>query len=106
MHLNGTHDDLNAATELLAKTFGDGGDAQVELSRALVRSTVQLTAEGMREAVYIMEACGSDGVLLVNSILEMKNHQNPGAGKKLVEAIKALSLFEHLRGFNLNLGGK
>lgn len=97
---------LGIAASNLAAMFGDGADAQADLSKALVRSTVQLTAEGMREAVFITEACGPEGVALVNYILEMKNHQNPGAGKKLVEAIKALSLFEHLRGFNLNLGGK
>ena len=56
--------------------------------------------------MYIVEACGPEGVQLVDYLLRMKNHQNPGAGRKIVEAIKALSLFEHLRGFNLNLGGK
>lgn len=83
-----------------------GADAQADLSAALIRSTVQLTADGMREALYIIEACGPEGVYLVDQVLKMKNHQNPGAGKRLVEAIKSLALYEHLKGFNLNLGGK
>lgn len=84
----------------------DGVDAQSKLADALVRSTVQLTAEGMREAMFILEACGPDGVVFLDEILKLKNHQSAGATKRFVEAIKSLSLYEHLKGFNLNLGGK
>lgn len=83
-----------------------GADAQADLAAALVRSTVQLTQEGLREALFIVEACGSEGYLMVEYVLQMKQHQSPGSIKKLIEAIKALALYEHLKGFNLNLGGK
>lgn len=83
-----------------------GADAQADLAAALVRSTVQLTQEGLREALFIVEACGSDGYQMVEYVLQMKQHQSPGSIKKLIEAIKALALYEHLKGFNLNLGGK
>lgn len=83
-----------------------GADAQADLAAAIVRSTVQLNEDGLKEALYIIEACGSEGYTLVSNLLKMKNHQAPGAMGKLVEALKAISLFEYLRGFNLNLGGK
>lgn len=83
-----------------------GADAQADLAAALVRSTVQLTEDGLREALFIVEACGSDGLAMVSYMIDMKAHQSPGAMKKLIEAIKALALYEHLKGFNLNLGGK
>lgn len=83
-----------------------GADAQADLAAALVRSTVQMTEDGLREALFIIEACGPDGFAMVNYIIDMKQHQSPGSIKKLIEAIKALALYEHLKGFNLNLGGK
>jgi hypothetical protein len=83
-----------------------GADAQADLAAALVRSTVQLTEDGLREALFIVEACGMEGLSMINYVMEMKQHQSPGSIKKLIEAIKALALYEHLKGFNLNLGGK
>lgn len=83
-----------------------GADAQADLAAALVRSTVQMTEDGLREALFIIECCGPDGFAMVNYIIDMKQHQSPGSIKKLIEAIKALALYEHLKGFNLNLGGK
>jgi hypothetical protein len=83
-----------------------GADAQADLAAALVRSTVQLTEDGLREALFIVEACGPEGFAMVQYMIDMKQHQSPGSIKKLIEAIKALALYEHLKGFNLNLGGK
>jgi hypothetical protein len=83
-----------------------GADAQADLAAALVRSTVQLTEDGLREALFIIEACGAEGFAMVQFTIDMKQHQSPGSIKKLIEAIKALALYEHLKGFNLNLGGK
>lgn len=83
-----------------------GADAQADLAAALVRSTVQLTGEGLREALFIIECCGPEGFAMVQYMIDMKQHQSPGSIKKLIEAIKALALYEHLKGFNLNLGGK
>jgi hypothetical protein len=71
-----------------------------------VLPSTQLTEAGLMEALFIIEACGPDGFAMVNFVIDMKQHQSPGSIKKLIEAIKALALYEHLKGFNLNLGGK
>jgi hypothetical protein len=83
-----------------------GADAQADLAQALIRSTVQVNAAGLRELMFIRLYAGEQGVLFVDQLLRDKAHQNPGALKRFTEAIKALALFDHLKGFNLNLGGK
>lgn len=83
-----------------------GADAQADLAAAIIRASVQVNAAGMRELAFIRLYAGRDGELFVIQLLKDKNHQNPGALKRFVEALKALSLFDHLKGFNLNLGGK
>lgn len=83
-----------------------GADAQSDLAQALVRSSVQVNSEGMREMMFIRLYAGQAGIEFVQQLLIDKHHQNPGAIKRITEALKALSLFEYLKGFNLNLGGK
>lgn len=83
-----------------------GADAQADLAAAIIRASVQVNAAGMRELAFIRLYAGRDGEMFVVQLLKDKNHQNPGALKRFVEALKALSLFDHLKGFNLNLGGK
>lgn len=95
-----------AGTSLAALPGQVGADAQADLAAAIIRSSVQVNAAAMREMAFIRLYAGPAGVLFVEQLLLDKHHQNPGAMKRFVEAVKALSLFEHLRGFNLNLGGK
>lgn len=85
---------------------GAGSDAQADLAAAVVRSSVQVSASGMRELSFIRLYAGLEGRLFVEQLIQDKNHQNPGAGKKFVEALKALSLYDYMKGVNLNLGGK
>lgn len=85
---------------------GSGSDAQADLSAAVVRSSVQVSAAGMRELSFIRLYAGLDGQMFVEQLLRDKNHQNPGAIKRFTEALKALSLYDYMKGVNLNLGGK
>lgn len=82
-------------------------DAQAALANALVDSLVQVNAKGLREIVFLSEYLGPEQAMQFLGVWkEYKRHQIPGALKRLVEAIKALSLSEFMRGVNLNLGQK
>lgn len=82
-------------------------DAQAALANALVDSLVQVNQKGLRELVFICEYLGpAQGLEFLSVWHKYKRHQTPGALKRLVEAIKALSLSEFMRGVNLNLGQK
>lgn len=81
-------------------------DAQAALAEALVDSLVQFNAKAVRELAFIEQYLGPDALPLVHSLYRHKRHQIPGATRKLVDAIKALSLSEFMRGVNVNLGGK
>lgn len=105
-----------SALEAFGKALGgaDGSsaelasaDAQAALSTALVESLVQFDKSGLRELVFLQEYMGQQaGLEFVGRVVRYKRHQTPGALKRLVEAIKALSLHEFMRGMNLNIGGK
>jgi len=83
-----------------------GADAQVDLARAMVRASVQLPARAIQELTFIRIYAGVEGSALVEQLLRDKHHANAGALKLFSEGIKSLALFDHLKGFNLNLGGK
>ena len=61
-----------------------GADAQADLDQALIRSTVQVNAAGLRELMFIRLYAGEAGVQFVEQLLRDKNHQNPGAHNRLL----------------------
>ncbi len=81
-------------------------DAQAALADALVRSSVQLNSRAGREIAFLYMYLGPDraSAFVDGVIMKYRPHQSPGTLRKMVDAIKALSLSEFMRGVNLNLG--
>lgn len=91
-----------------AGLFG-GSDADETLAKALERSLIQLNRNALREALFIRFYLGeAEAEPLLSYIMAMKFHQSPGAIRKLVDAIKARSLYDMLSAQykNMNIGGK
>lgn len=113
---NGRADLRPAALQAFAATLGGNGgssaelasaDAQAALATALVQSLVQVNSKALAECMFLIEYMGPQaGGEFVQLVFAYKRHQAPGAMRRIVDAIKALSLSEFMRGVNVNLGGK
>lgn len=76
-------------------------DANKTLIDALVRSNVQLDADGVREAAFVIAYGGDWGRRFVRSLLNLKAHQSPMATRRLVDALKAQARYEEDRRLRL-----
>jgi len=76
-------------------------DANARLVDALVRSNVQLDADGIRELTFIWAYGGSWGREFVRWFLDLRAHQSPMSSKRLVDALKAQARYEEDRRLRL-----
>lgn len=97
----------NFALQLQTSKDDVAADAQAALAQAIVDGLVQIPAKAVREGVFLYEYLGPEqATLFLNNWRVFKKMQTPHALKRLIEAVKALSLSEFMRGVNLNLGQK
>jgi len=80
-------------------------DANARLVDALVRSNVQLDADGIRELTFVWVYGGAWGREFVRWFLDIRGHQSPMSARRLVDALKAQARYEEDRRMRL-LGDK
>lgn len=71
-----------------------GADAQSTLAQAFQRALVQMNALALREVSFIQVYC-PEMLPELKEIINLRFHTNPGAVRKIVDAIKAIALSDY-----------
>lgn len=83
-----------------------GADPRAGLVKGIERAIVQFDEDALAEIAFLPQYCGREWADdFLERTMRWKYHQSPGALGRLIEALKALSLYEYMQKVNLNFGG-